>query len=234
MSELKDNELIYEFDNGECPYLPDRCWKTQYFISESFDVRLYESLIVDGWRRSSYMFYKNNCDNCDECKPIRVDLRRFKPSKSQRRVLRRNQDVTVSFSRTTFRYEDLELFNRYTEEWHKSDKTLDIQGFCYFVFSPIDTLTSHYYIGEQLVGVGWMDVLQESVSSVYFAFDPDFSERRLGTYSILKEIEWAREHGKSWLQLGFWVKDCRRMVYKENFRPNQISVKKSWVPHKEL
>lgn len=43
-----------------------------------------------------------------------------------------------------------------------------------------------YRINGQLVGVGVIDILNNSVSSVYFFYDPDFNFLNMGTYSVLR------------------------------------------------
>ena len=86
-----------------------------------------------------------------------------------------------------------------------------------------------YRLQGVLVGVGWLDLLANSVSSVYFAFDPTHDRRSLGTFSIMKEIELCRELGLPHLHLGFWVENCQAMSYKNRFQPYQLLVNGRWV-----
>ena len=86
-----------------------------------------------------------------------------------------------------------------------------------------------YYLGNKLVGVGWLDVLPRSLSSVYFAYDLEFSKRRLGVFSVLKEIELAKELHLSYLHLGFWVNDCKAMNYKFQFKPHELLINDIWI-----
>jgi len=73
-----------------------------------------------------------------------------------------------------------------------------------------------------------VDVLPHSLSSVYFAFDPDFGRRSLGTFSVMKEIELAAAGGKRWLQFGFWVAGSQKMDYKAGFRPHETLIDGVW------
>ena len=61
--------------------------------------------------------------------------------------------------------------------------------------------------------------IPQSLSSVYFYFDPEQAGRRLGTFSALWEIEWAREMNIPHYYLGYWVAGCGAMEYKASFRP---------------
>jgi len=191
---------------------------------------LYEELLGAGWRRSGSVFYLNHCDSCSECVPIRVDAENFKPSKSQRKCLNRNTDVRIEREDAVFRQEDYELFRKYDKSWHDSKMAIDENGYNMMnVNSPLHTQVMRYFIDDTLVGLGWLDLLPNSISSVYFSFDPDYSDRSLGVFSMLKEIELCRELGKRWLQTGFYVKDCRKMNYKAKYKPYQLLINGEWT-----
>lgn len=221
---------VYETDNGPCPYLDNRRWVTHTFAVPHVPDRTYEEMINAGWRRSGTFFYQNHCPGCRACQPIRVPVAEFTPSKSQRRVLRRNEDVTVSAEPNRFDREVFELYRRYQEERHGRDETSGESGFRRFLCdSAVNTIQMHYRVGDRLVGVGWIDELSESLSSVYFVFDPTEERRSLGTYSVLEEIHRAQDLGLTWHQLGFYVRDSRKMSYKANFRPHDLLIDGRWV-----
>jgi arginine-tRNA-protein transferase len=73
-----------------------------------------------------------------------------------------------------------------------------------------------------LAAIGIADVCTRSFSSVYFYFDPELSERGLGTFGALHELQWASQRGIPYYYLGFWVNGCEKMNYKSNFRPYQL------------
>ena len=79
-----------------------------------------------------------------------------------------------------------------------------------------------YYLGDKLIGAGWLDVLPNGISSIYYIFDPDYSKRSLGTFSVMKEIELCNDLGKEWLYLGFYVRESPKMSYKADFKPYQL------------
>ena len=78
------------------------------------------------------------------------------------------------------------------------------------------------------MGLGWIDVLPYSLSSIYFSFDPEYSSRSLGTFSILQQAALCARLGKEWLHLGFWVKERQNMTYKSRFKPCQILIDGTW------
>ena len=221
---------VYRHDYGACPYLPDRNWVTQFFQTSDMPEALYESLLNVGWRRSSNIFYLNDCENCKECIPIRVDADNFKASKSQRKCLNKNADIRIEREPATFRQQDFELFKKYDESWHDSKHNVDEESYRQMnVESPLCTEVMRYFIADELVGLSWIDVLPNAISSVYFSFDPDFSERSLGVFSMLKEIELCRDLGKRWLQVGFYIKGCKKMNYKSKYKPYQLLIDNEWV-----
>jgi arginine-tRNA-protein transferase len=50
-----------------------------------------------------------------------------------------------------------------------------------------------YYLANQLIAVGVIDVLPMSISSVYFFHEPKFRKYSLGIYGVVKEIEFMKE-----------------------------------------
>ena len=226
---MKQEYILYQSDNGPCPYLPDRQWMTHSFYAETLSPVFYERLISKGFRRSGQAFYQNHCPGCSACLPIRVDVRRFSPSRSQRRVLKKNSDISYTRSPATFEGEDFELYVKYLRRRHPESSNTTHEGYIGFLIeSPIQTEIMRYYLKGRLIGLGWIDQMPNSLSSVYFAFDPEFSSRSLGSYSILRQIELAGELGKDWLQLGFWVEHSQKMSYKCNFKPCEILVNERW------
>lgn len=221
--------LLFRSAGEPCPYLPHREWITHVFQTESIAPGVYETLLNQGFRRSGTLFYQNHCPGCQECHSIRVDVRNFAPSRSQRRVLKKNRDVETRVSPDVFHEEDLRLYRAYCAARHPSHGLPDREDYERFlVRSPLTTKIMRYTLGGRQVGLGWIDVLPQSLSSVYFSFDPQYASRSLGTFSILQQIMLCRALDKPWLQLGFWVRDCRKMNYKNNFRPCHILVDGQW------
>ena len=148
----------------------------------------------------------------------------FRPSKSQRRIIRHNQDLLISLRQPPLvSDEKFELYDRYTRDWHgKADS--DFEGFESFLYdSPVDTLEFEYRDQTgALLAVGICDVCSRSLSSVYFYFDPRQARRGLGTYGALREIAFAAERKIPYYYLGYWVRGCAAMEYKQSFRPNQV------------
>ena len=100
----------------------------------------------------------------------------------------------------------------------------------FLIESPVPTEILRYYLGEKLIGLGWVDLLPELLSSVYFVFDPDYVSRRLGVFSLLYEIEYARSLDIRWLYMGYWVKSSAKMKYKSDYQPAELLHDSKWIP----
>ena len=62
-----------------------------------------------------------------------------------------------------------------------------------------------YYRADRLIGVGLVDVLPAALSSVYFYHDPAWRPQSPGTFTVLKEIEYAQQTGRRYVYLGYWI-----------------------------
>jgi leucyl-tRNA---protein transferase len=219
---------VFEASNGACPYLENREWVTYMFRVDEIKSSVYEKLIDNGFRRSGHFFYRNKCPNCEACISIRIKVPEFSLSRSQKRIWKKNQDLKIVRRPVEFEQEGFDLYRRYCI-WKHQSETSEENYRDFLIATAVDTFMMRYYLGEILVGIGWVDLLENSLSSVYFAFSPDYAKRSLGVYSALKEIEWAAEMGKPFLHMGFWVKECQAMAYKTQFKPYQLLGNGLWL-----
>ncbi|MDT8446800.1 MAG: arginyltransferase [bacterium] len=218
---------LFEASNGACPYLKGKEWLSYLTHADRLDEYLYEALLNRGFRRSGHIFYQNQCKGCDACIPVRLSADSFEPTKSQRKVWRKNQDLRLEILPARFDEEAYKVYDAFTKSRYNASATAEeFQQF--LVKTAVDTQMVKYYLEDQIVAVGWLDILANSVSSVYFAFDPSQAKRSLGTFSVMKEIEICREMGKDYLHLGFWVADCQAMAYKSKFYPHQFLIDGEW------
>jgi leucyl-tRNA---protein transferase len=208
----------------QCSYFADRRCRTRAFWADELPGAWYRRFMDAGFRRSGKVIYQPVCPGCRDCVPIRVPTATFSPSKSQRRCWRRNQDLIMNVGTPEPSAEKHTLYERYRRQWHGSVEGHDWETFVNFLYeSPVQTLEFCYRDGSgRLLGVGIGDVCPQSLSSVYFYFDPDFASRRLGTFSALWEIAWARGRGIGHYYLGYWVAGCGAMAYKSDFGPCEM------------
>jgi arginine-tRNA-protein transferase len=152
----------------------------------------------------------------------------FEPSKSERRNLRRNSQLELVVQPPTVTEQHLRIYNAYHADMHlrRGWPLHPITRENYeemYLAAPGDFAREFLYFDHgKLVGIGLVDVLQESSSSVYFYHDPAQRSSALGVFSILRELQFAREQGLRHHYLGYWIAECQSMAYKANYNPHEI------------
>ncbi len=208
-----------------CAYLPDRTAQTRYFLASSIDGRVYQTFMDAGFRRSGQVIYQPMCRGCRACLPLRVPVNQFTMNKSQRRCFRANSDLTITRAEPDCTPEKYELYSRYQLEWHGrlGDDTSAVAFERFLYDSPTESVEFEYRDREgRLLAVGICDIAETFLSSVYFYFEPGESQRSLGTFGAIHELQTARELSIPHYYLGYWVKACGAMRYKANFRPCEV------------
>ncbi len=223
-------------DPTACPYGYPNAHRIRYFLANRCASDAYEAALAAGWRRSGLAFYKNACDRCASCVPIRIDARSLSLTKGQRRCARRNEDVSVTLGRPEYRDEDYALFRDYLRARHPEEagRFNPDEYRAAYIHSPLESALARYRTADgRIIAIGFLDLLPNGVSSVYFAFDPGESARSLGTFSVIAECSLLKTLGKRWYYLGFWVKDCAKMSYKNKYSPHELAEDGSWNPQRK-
>src|SRR3990172_2695274 len=110
--------LRYLSPETPCPYLPDKNARSEAYSVDHLEGAVYERLLTRGFRRSGRVVYRPRCRGCRECRQIRVPVESFQPTRSMRRVLRRNADVTVDEGRPATDHEKFAIYRRYLDAQH--------------------------------------------------------------------------------------------------------------------
>lgn len=222
--------LLVDATPHPCPYLAGRRavlpmrWYPHRIEGEAFD-----QLLALSDRRVGRTLYRPSCPDCQACEGLRLPVAEFTPSRSQRRLLRRNADLEVLAGPPVVDRERLALFNR-----HKLERGLGEEGTTaahyrnWLTVSCVRTVETRYLLDGRLVGVGILDLGAQDASSVYFYFDPDCADRGLGTFSVLAELAWLRSQGFRYYYLGLYVAECARLSYKARFTPHERLVEGRW------
>ncbi|GIT02831.1 MAG: putative arginyl-tRNA--protein transferase [Deltaproteobacteria bacterium] len=177
---------IFRTDNGPCPYLKKgENWQNISFQTSKLPPDGYTSLLNQGFRRSGLTIYHPVCSSCKECIPIRIDvLNFFKKTRGSAVHGEKTMISVLNIIRPNLSREILlfivviSMSGKKTDFWVKEDEYLD-----FLIDSPVPTEILRYYLGEKLIGLGWVDRLPELLSSVFFVFDPDyFSQKGTGSF----------------------------------------------------
>jgi len=204
-----------------CHYLPGETWKFEYFFAKGLNQNELEWFLSRGWRKFGLYYFRPACPTCRKCVPLRVLVHDFTLTRSQKRLVRKNMGIRESFGPLNYSQRVYEIYRDHSGRFEKdiSDPPEFISSF-YTESCP--SLQSEYHVGETLAAVGFLDHSSHGLSSVYFVFDTSFSRYSFGTYSIIREIDYAKELGLSYYYLGYYIAECSKMAYKYRFHPCEI------------
>ena len=202
--------------DGEAPFINEQ------FFAERVTPAQLDKLLADGWRhfgrqffRYSYGFYALDVRLVI---PLRIHIASFELSKSQRRTLRRNADLKIVVRPINLTADAEQLF-----QIHKQRFKSGVPDSIYDFLSsradcePCDAQEIAVYDRDRLIAASYFDVGATTNSGVYAMFDPEYSSRRLGIYTLLREIEIARELDKDFYYLGYTYEGSSFYDYKKQF-----------------
>lgn len=219
--------------------LPPLIWDE--FHAEQVPPEGMDALWAQGWRHFGSQFFRYSLmlheGEVQTVVPLRVDLGQFTLSKSQRRVLRRNADLRVELVPAAITEEAEAMFQR-----HKGRFTDNVPEELKTFLSPepdrvpCECLAVRCHLEGACIAMSFMDVGGSAVSSVYGIFEPEHAERSLGIYTLLREMQWAKEQGKTYAYPGYATLGSSQYDYKKQFAGLYGYEWKSgeWLPWQEL
>ncbi|WP_286235566.1 arginyltransferase [Thalassotalea sediminis] len=214
-----------------CNYLPEKEERLLIAVDERLQTsEKYTWLMHQGFRRSGDQIYRPYCENCNACQSLRVVAAAFKPTKSQKRLQKKNQHLVVVIKDTLQNYY-YPLYEQYINEVHFDGAMYppSEKQFQSFLSSQLcSQLFIELWHEETLVSVAVTDVLEDGLSAVYTFYHPQYRKTGIGSYSILNQIQVAISHKKTFLYLGYQIDDCQKMNYKNRYFPHQILQNNRW------
>ncbi len=223
---------FYQTPIHPCGYLPDQ-YSLNIFAdpNEEISTQTYSWLIDYGFRRNGSHLYRPKCPECTACVPTRVCVDEFKPNRSQKRALKRNQDIVIHKVQNKFTQEHFDLYTKYLQTRHNdgpmSQSTQsDYEEFILGTWS--ETYLLEFRLDKKLISVAVFDVLPQGLSAVYTFFDNEYGKRGLGTLAVLQLILRAKELKLPYLYLGYWIEASQKMNYKANFKPIEGHIGNHW------
>lgn len=180
-----------------------------------------DRMLASGWRHFGSYFFRYNLAVHEGAVrfvvPLRIRLSEFRLSKSQARNLRRNSDAIVRCGAVDITPDVERLFIRHRRRFlhHPPDSIYSIVSAR--TDAPCETCQLNVYLRDELVAVSYFDVAESSCSGIYAMFDPAFSARGLGTFTMLKEIEFAIAGGMRFYYQGYCYSGPSFYDYKKRF-----------------
>lgn len=230
MNEPRTIQLL-RTESHDCSYL-DNAIATTEFVSpeENIDLQTYQAINDAGFRRSGAHFYRPSCSSCRECKALRVLVKDFSASRSQKRILKKNADLEIRIAPTPDADRYFELYQNYIDARHQDGDMYppNREQFDNFICTSNTWTRFIEFYTDELVMVAVCDFLPRGLSAIYSFFDPEYSGNSLGSYAILAQIDIAKKLGLEYLYLGYWIEESEKMNYKSRYNPSEILENRDW------
>ena len=209
----------------------------EYFLRWHAGPEVMDGLWAEGWRHFGPVFFRYrrwlHGGRSLTITPLRVDLARFEPSRSQRRVLARNRDLRVEVAPTAFDAETRRMFEAHRRRFRTDvpDSLEDFLSPHAPAEVPCRNEAIRVYAGARLVAAHFLDVGRAATSSVYSMFDPEESRRSLGVYTILLAVGRSRRLGCRHYYPGYATREPSPYDYKKNLSAlEEYDWRGRWLP----
>jgi leucyl-tRNA---protein transferase len=236
----RDTPQFYLTAPSPCPYLGGKEERKVFthLVGERAG-ELNNILTHGGFRRSQSIAYRPACEGCRSCVSVRVLTAEFQPTRSMRRIAKRNADIATEMRSATPTSEQYSIFRAYLDSRHRDGGMADMTVLDYAMMvedSHVETRIVEYRRPApgasnrgDLIAVALTDVLGDGLSMVYSFFEPDEAARSLGTFMVLDHITRARQMGLAYVYLGYWVRGSSKMDYKSRFLPQERLMPEGWA-----
>jgi arginine-tRNA-protein transferase len=194
----------------------------EFFVADHVRAADMDRLWAMGWRHFGAYFFRYSMSSqggalC-HVTPLRIDLNRFVASRSQKRTLRRNQDLDVVIRDAEIDAAKEELFDRHRKRF---EENVPESIFDFLSTEPASVPCINreicVYRRDELLAASFLDVGATATSAVYAAFEPDESKRSLGIFTMLRAIEYSRSLGARYYYPGYAYREPSGYDYKKNF-----------------
>lgn len=184
---------------------------------------VFDDYLEDGWRLLGYTMVRHNYSVCRNqfCLtiPLRIRLSGFTFSKSQRQLLRRNAGLKVNYRAISIGEQQEALFTKHSIRFGER-RPAHLASFLGPNAHREPVTGMEFSIQQQdgpILAYSYVHIGHQSFSGTYCFFDPDFGNLSLGTYTMLIEIEKARQLGKKYYYHGYCYNVPSQFDYKLNF-----------------
>ena len=144
----------------DCPYLPGRtAVLPARWYDKALDGDQVDALLAQADRRVGRTLYRPSCPSCQECKALRVPVMDFTPTRSQRRVMKQNEDIEVLAGPPQSTPERLALFNKHKLQRGLGEALSTLAHYrSWLVTSCVQTIETCYVLKGEVIGVGILDL----------------------------------------------------------------------------
>ncbi|MCB9034190.1 MAG: hypothetical protein H6553_10160 [Chitinophagales bacterium] len=181
-----------------------------YYPNESFNDLKLDLLLNTGYfRTGNYMmrtrilYFDNNLMNAFH---IRINLRQHEWTKSLRKLINKNNKIfTYTIKPFQISAEKNALYAKHKVRFKGDTSSYTLEHFLYDMrkHAFFNSYEINIYHNNKLIAFSIFDVGQESIASILGVFEQDYHKYSLGIYTMLLEIEYAKQHQFSYYYPGY-------------------------------
>jgi arginine-tRNA-protein transferase len=222
-----------------CPYLPERFERKVFAHLPLTDgASVNDSLTQVGFRRSQNIAYRPACEGCSACVSARVAAHEYVFSRSERKILARNEDLQRGLVEAEATMEQFDLLRRYLTARHADGGMADMTWPDYVAMVEDTAVRTHIVEYRtrstdggpgDLIACALVDLMSDGLSLVYSFYEPDVARRSLGSFVILDHVVQACLTNLPYVYLGYWVRGSEKMDYKVRFSPIELLKPEGWT-----
>ena len=209
-------------------------------VLSSVQTEVMDELWAIGWRNFGTDFFRASL-MADEMSlkrqiALRINVAEFEMSKSQRRTYRRNSDLQLTIDGAALTEEVKDLFEIHKMRFVRNipDRLEDFLG-VEPNGQPCECQQFSVRSGSRLLAASYLALGKRACSSIYAVFDPEFSKRRLGVFTMLAELEYAKALGYEHFYSGYATVESSCYDYKKEFQAlHYYGWEGRWAPIGEL
>ena len=233
----KPLQIFYGTSPQACPYLPEKDEKK--IITEISGPNKNEINFIltnAGFRRSHRTAYRPACNDCNACVPVRINVNRYKPNRSIKKIKNRLTNIIQIERPPIATREQFDLFNKY-QKFRHFDSDMAEMTFSEFRAmiedTPVETYVYEFRENNLLIAASLTDKVKDGLSGIYKFFETNRPHDSLGTWIIDWHIEEAKKLSLNYVYLGYWIKDAPKMAYKSRFSGLQKLINNKWIEFKD-
>lgn len=216
----------------QCGYFQDRKSLFEEYLLEDISEVEFEYLLSHGLRHFGEYYFRPRCHECHDCVPIRLRADEYSMTRSQKRAIQNCSQVEIRLGLPQFSREKFLLYLDHKKRFAAlQDDVEDEENFrlSFYGKTPFG-MEFEYFLDGELIGVALADVTRKTFSAIYTFYATEHTRLSLGTFSIIKQIQFCQSRGIPYFYMGYFIAKNASLAYKANFRPNEIYIDHEWRP----
>lgn len=192
----------------------------EYYFPQALSPARLDRFLAGGWFRSGASLFRSKVlcleGGLYSVINIRVDVEKFRASKSLRRLLKRNHHrFRLEFGKAEVNDRKEQLYQTHKHRF----KGFIFESLEEFLFTGqadllFDMHELRMYDGDLLVGVSYFDKGQQGIASIMGLYDQEYAAYSLGIYSMLQEVLLAQRENKRFYYPGYILRGHPGFDYK--------------------